>query len=112
MNVIQTQIINLVGKVILGSSLWKTAQGLVNSTQLVTELSGAKKREAVLDQLKEMFTDVGLSLLNLAIELGVAYLTLTQPAAGALASGAAKAATNAIQKQIDKDTFIKPVKVI
>ena len=100
---IQKQVLNVCSHVVLGTHLWDTVQDLVKQVDGESQLTGAEKHDRVVADLQHIFKDVGLSLLNLAIELGVTYLSMSQPAAAAMATPLAGIAKNAIQKEVDKD---------
>lgn len=100
---IQKQVINVAAHVILGTHLWDTVLDLVTQIDGESQLSGQQKHDQVNADLAKIFKDVGLSLLNLAIELGVTYLSLSQPAAMIGVAPLASLAQGAIQKAVDKD---------
>lgn len=100
---IQKQVINVCAHVILGSHLWDTVVDLVGQLGSDGSLSGKEKHDRVIADLQHIFKDVGLSLLNLAIELGVTYLSVAQPASMIGVAPLAKIAQGAIQKEVDKD---------
>lgn len=106
-NSIQKQVINVCAHVILGTHVWDTVLELIALAGGNTQLTGQEKHDKVVEDLQHIFKDVGLSLLNLAIELGVTYLGVANPAVGAVVAPLAGIAEKSIQKEVDKDTAPK-----
>jgi hypothetical protein len=101
-NSIQKQVINVASRVILGNHLWTVVLDLVSQVNGQSTLTGPEKRTQVQNDLIHLFKDVGLSLLNLGIELAVTYLTLSQPVVAAVVAAPAAAASQKIEKEISR----------
>jgi hypothetical protein len=72
---IQKQAINTVAAVLLTNDVWVHSKALVATIENTDPiLTGPEKKAAVLSELKAIGLDVGTAILNLAIELAVAYI--------------------------------------
>lgn len=66
-------IINSFAKFVIGSDVFTRVKAVVER-QESKELSGVEKRQAALDEIKEIGLEIANWAINLALELAVAYL--------------------------------------
>ena len=72
-------IINTAAKMLLDKRLWLDARMFVTEIDGQSHLSNAEKRDKVKQDLLVIFDDVSSVILNLAIELAVAWLKSQLP---------------------------------
>lgn len=71
-------IITQLAKLVLGGELWAHCRHLVSSIDPNTTLTGPQKREAVFADLRAIFSDLSVVLLNCGIEIATVWIRSQQ----------------------------------
>jgi hypothetical protein len=69
----KTLMIDVAAKLLLDATLWAKVKKLVSNMNSNDNLTGAEKHAQVLSDLKAVFSELGTSILNLAISLAVVW---------------------------------------
>lgn len=75
MNIFVKQALLGIIKILIGKDTWVKVQTVVDDMQSHTELTGEEKRAMVIAAIKESGWTLAGSLLNLAIEIAVTFLS-------------------------------------